>query len=335
MAAMAWRRGERAVARSSPVRPAVVRSRLVLEVAAELVGGVGFGPQQAMVLLRQQGTARWELSLFASDSADAVRAVADGSVDLGIVNPSAVLTLACRGVPPFRGPLPLRALAVIPSADQLVLAVRRDTGLVGTDELVARRVPLRVSLRGQRDHSVHLVLDHVLQAAGCSLADLRQWGGAVHYDEGLPARGDRLRRTLAGERDAVFDEAAGSWLADALAGGLVPLQLPGPVLDRLESWGYRRAWLRPGAFPGLDADVETVDFSGFAVFVRRDAPDDLVRRVCAALQARRDRITDQTGEPVDVGAMVGDTADAPLDVALHDAAAAYWREQGYPVGVRT
>lgn len=300
--------------------------------AAELVGDGDFRPQQAMVLLRPQGAARWELSLFASDSAEAVGAVADGSVDLGIVNPSVVLRLACRGVPPFRGPLPLRAVAVIPSGDQLVLAVRRDTGLTSTDELVQRRVPLRVSLRGQRDHSVHLVLDHVLQAAGCSLADLRHWGGTVGYDEGLPARGNRLARALSGEVDAIFDEAAGSWLPDALAGGLVPLRLPEAALDRLASWGYRRTWLRPDDFPGLDAAVETIDFSGFAVFVRHDAPDELVRRLCAALHARRHRITDQTGEPIDIGAMVGDAPDAPLSVPMHDAATAFWEEQGYQVG---
>lgn len=317
------------MARFSPVRPAVVRSRLVLELGAELVGAEGFRAQQAMVMLRPQGASRWEVSLFASDSAAAVTAVADGSVTLGIVNPSAVLTLACRGVPPFRGPLPLRAIAVIPSGDQLVLGVRRDTGLATTDQLVERKVPLRVSLRGQRDHSVHLVLDHVLQAAGMSLADLLAWGGTVGYDEGLPARGQRLARAVAGDVDAVFDEAAGSWLPDALAGGLVPLRLPPAALDRLQSWGYRRAWLRPDAFPGLAEPVETVDFSGFAVFVRQDAPDDLVRHVCAALHARRDRITDQIGDPIDIGAMVGDTTEAPLGVPLHHAAAAYWEELGY------
>ncbi len=320
------------MARFSAIRPAVVRSRLVLEMAAELVGDDGFRQQQAMVLLRTQGAPEWELSLFASDSAAAITAVADGAVTLGIVNPSAVLTLACRGVPPFRGPLPLRAVAVIPSADQLVLAVRRDLGLASADELAQRRVSLRVSLRGERDHSVHLVLDHVLQAAGCSVADLRTWGGEVGYDAGLPASGDRLARAVAGEIDAVFDEAAGSWLPDALAGGLVPLRLPEVVTDRLVSWGYRRAWLRPDAFPGLDGEVETVDFSGFAVFVRQDASDDLVHRVCRALHARRHRITDQTGVPIDVGVMVGDTPEAPLGVPLHDAAAAYWRGHGYRVG---
>lgn len=315
----------------SSVRPAVVRSRLVLEMAAELVGAEGFRSQQAKVLLRPQGASSWELSLFASDSAAAVTAVADGSVTLGIVNPSAVLSLAYRGVSPFRGSLPLRTIAVIPSGDQLVLAVRRDTGLATTDDLVQRQVPLRVSLRGQRDHSVHMVLDHVLQAAGCALADLRHWGGEVGYDEGLPARGQRLARALAGDVDAIFDEAAGSWFPDALAGGMVPLRLPSSALDRLESWGYRRTRLRPEEFPGLDDEIETVDFSGFAVFVHRDAPGDLVRKVCAALHARRDRIPDQTGEAIDFAAMVGDTAEAPLAAPLHPAAAAFWKQQGYRV----
>lgn len=311
------------------VRPTVVRSRLVLEVASELVGGDGFQAQQAKVLLRPQGETTWPLSLFASDSPAAVQEVADGKVDLGIVNPSAVLTVATLGVSPFRGRLPLRAVAVIPSGDKLVFALSPSAGMSTFENVVARRPALRVSLREQRDHSVHLVLDHVLNAAGCSLADLRAWGGHISYDPLLPAMGDRLIHALNGGIDLVIDEGARTWVADAIAGGMTILSLPSNVLDRLESWGYRRAILSPSAFPGLEEQIHTLDFSGFAIFVREDASSDLVQRVCSALEKRKDRIPDQRGRPIDVEEMCRDTVDAPLGVALHDAAAQYWHERGY------
>ena len=50
------------------------------------------------------------------------------------------------------------------------------TGLTSITEIVERRYPLRLSLRGQRDHSVHLVTDQVLSAYGFSLADVERHG---------------------------------------------------------------------------------------------------------------------------------------------------------------
>ena len=52
--------------------------------------------------------------------------VAEGRLDLAIANPSAALTLAYLGKGPFRRPLPLRTIAVIPSADQFVFHIKLD-----------------------------------------------------------------------------------------------------------------------------------------------------------------------------------------------------------------
>lgn len=321
------------VPRLSRFRPVVGRSRLVLEIASELVGQQGFGFPQAEVRLRAQGARNWQLSLFGSDAPAALESVHRGETTLAIVNPSAVLTVATRGIPPFRGPLDLRAIAVIPSEDQLVLAVRGDTGLVRLEEVGERRYPLRVSVRGQRDHSVHLVLDHVLQAAGWSLGDLPLWGGSVCYDPDPPMRGDRLRKAADGEADALFDEAAVSWLGEALACGMRVLQMSPQTLARLESWGYRRSVLLSSQW-GLSRDTETIDFSGFAVYVSASAPHDLVRMICQALEKRASRITMQGGEGLSVSEACQGGPAAPLDVPFHDAAAEYWSERGYLGGGR-
>ena len=68
----------------------------------------------------------------------------------------------------------LRAIGVIPSRDWFGFAVKESTGLTSVGDIARKRFPLRLSLREQRDHSVHLVLDQVLQAHGFSLSDITQ-----------------------------------------------------------------------------------------------------------------------------------------------------------------
>ena len=76
---------------------------------------------------------------------------------------------------------------MIPSPDQLAFAVTERTGLKSLHDIRDRRFPLRVSIRGQMDHSLHLVVKEVLSAAGFSLDDVVSWGGQIRYDAGLPA----------------------------------------------------------------------------------------------------------------------------------------------------
>jgi hypothetical protein len=61
-------------------------------------------------------------------------------------------------------------------------------------------------LRGQKDHSVHLVVNEVLAAAGFSLEDIIAWGGQVRYDASLPDSPVRLGAVQRGEADAIFDD---------------------------------------------------------------------------------------------------------------------------------
>lgn len=315
--------------RISPVSPLVVRSRLLLEVASELVGERDAVPSQVAILFRTPGQWQWPVSFTADDSERGVEAVWRGEATAGIANPSSLLAVARRGTHPFRAPLPIAALCVLPSPDQFVVAVRASTGLTSLEEVAAQRVPLRLSLRGQRDNSVHLVTDHVLQASGLSLGDLRSWGGDISYDDGLPTRGDRITRVKRGEVDAIIDEASATWVEDAIAAGMRIVPLSDAALRRLESWGYRRALLTTSAFPSLSGEVPTIDFSGFPVYVRDDAPAALVRALCAALEQRRDRIPLQTGEPLPLEVMCTGSPEAPLDVPLHSAAHAFWSERGY------
>ncbi|HWP60758.1 MAG TPA: TAXI family TRAP transporter solute-binding subunit [Candidatus Acidoferrales bacterium] len=316
-------------AREGFVRRDATRSHLVLEVASELVGSDGWPYRQARIDLREQGAQVWSVTLFGSDGPAVIDQVARGEVHIALLNPAGPLALAVRGKGPFKEPIPLRAVTVIPSLDQLALAVSERTGLRTLSEIRERRFPLRVSLRGQKDHSVHLVVDEVLAAAGFSLSDIVSWGGEVRYDPGLPNSPDRLGAVERGEADAVFDEAVRSWLNRAVQSGMRILPLDEPVLQRLEELGLRRGVISKARFPALDRDVPTLDFSGFPVFTHANVPDGVIRSFCAALEARKARIPWDGNKPLPLETMCRDTLEGPLNIPLHPAAEQFWRERGY------
>jgi len=309
--------------------PVATRSRLMLEVASVLAMDDDWPYRQVDVRLREQGGADWRLRLFASDAPGGIEAVAAGEADVAIVNPSALLTLAVRGSGPFRQPLPLRAIVVIPSYDQFALAVTAASGVTSLAEIRERQVPLRVSLRGQRDHSVHAVTREVLATAGFGIEDLVAWGGQIRYDRGLPDNAGRLGAVERGEVDAIFDEAVGVWVERAAELGMRLLPLDEAALQHLEGLGFRRDVIAKAAYPSLPADVPAIDFSGFAVFTRADAPDALITAYCAALEAGKARIPWEGEGPLPLERMCRDTPEGPLDVPLHAAAERFWRERGY------
>ena len=194
------------MAESTPTKPRsigrdTIRSHLVLEVASELVDRSEWPYRQARINLREQGGKTWPVSMFGSDAPAAIDQVARGELQVAIINPAAPLALALRGKGPFKSPIPLRAITVIPSPDQLAFAVTERTGLKSLHDIRERRFPLRVSIRGQMDHSLHLVVKEVLSAAGFSLDDVVSWGGQIRYDAGLPKSPNRLGAVQRGEVD--------------------------------------------------------------------------------------------------------------------------------------
>src|SRR5215475_4096591 len=281
------------------VAPAITRSKLMLEVASELVGGKDWMQRQATISLRPQGRGNWPL------------------------------TLAYRGTGPFDKRLPLRIVTVIPSEDQFAFAVSERTGVKSLNDIRERRVPLRVSLRKQPGHSTHFYIKHILNAGGFSLDDIKSWGGEIRYDAFIPQAAERLGAIERGEIDAVFDEAINRWIYKALDHGIRPLSLDGPLLAKLEEIGFRRGVIPKVDYPKLPADVVSLDFSGWAVFTRADAPDDFITAFCRALEARKDRILWQGEGPLPLERTCRNTPDTPLVIPLHPAAERFWRDCGY------
>ena len=309
--------------------PHTTRSRLMLEVASQLVNRKDFPYLQARIDLREQGADEWPLTLFASDSPATIHEVAAGKVQFAIINPSMILKLAALGSAPFKEPIPLRIIAVLPALDQMVFAVNRESGFKSFSDIRERKYPLRVSLRRQPDHSLHVIMDHVFKAAGFSLDDIVSWGGNVRYDDGMPYGANRIGAVQRSEIEAIFDEGASAWGNMALELGMTFLTLDDVILQRVEAVGLRRAVIEKKYFPKLSADVPTLDFSGWPIYTHENTSDAFVIDFCRALEASKERIPWAQAAPLPLAQMVRDTPEGHLEVPLHSAAERFWRECGY------
>lgn len=319
---------------ASQTNPNITRSRLVLEIASQMVGfdALQSNPDyfQAKVLLRAGRAGSRPVGLFGSSTAEGIHAVTRREVDVAIINPAAVAAVARNGKGVFKTPVPLAGIAVIPSWDQMVFAVRADTGLERFEDIPARRYPLRLSMRGMADHALHDMFDDVAAAAGFSRTDLVAWGGSIRKEGSLPHPDTRKFAALVdGEINAVFDEGSRGWVNEALNAGIRMLPLGETTVRKLEAMGYRRTVMPESEFPKLPTDVLTLDFSGWAVVCREDTDDKVVTDICAALEARKARIPWDGDGPLPTAAMCRDTPETPQAIPLHLAAERYWQQLGY------
>ncbi len=317
-----------------PFPPATSRSSVMLQVASRLVAERAWPYRQVRISFRTQDDPEWKFCFFGSDSPEVIEEVALGKVHVAAINPGSVLTLAFRGTGPFNKAIPLRAICVIPSHDQLGFAVSRRTGLNSLSDIRERHFPLKVSLRGQENHSTHLVVKEVLSAADLSLEDIVSWGGEVRYDRAEPGDAHGFRARLAavarGEIDAIFDEAMNIWVNMGMDAGMRFLPLEDSLLQRVEAVGLRRGTISQSKFAKLENDVPSIDFSGWPIYTHERVPDEVITLFCSALGDSRKDIPWHRGDgPLPLERMCCDTPEGPLDIPLHPGAERFWRERGY------
>src|SRR5215470_8219647 len=161
--------------------------------------------------------------------------VAARRVDVGFVNPSAVVTMAYRGKGFFKKKLPLRALAVFPSWDRITFAVSKQFKLKSLRELFENKVPLKISTRSSGvDNTTHYTIGKILGCYGVSLASFKRWGGTIEElpRPSMPQRVDSIRKDKV---NAVFDEGVNSWLKQALDHDFDVLPLEPAVIKQMET----------------------------------------------------------------------------------------------------
>ena len=260
-------------------------------------------------------------------------AVAAREISLTWVNPSVLLTMACRGKGPFKKSLPLRAIAVFPSYDVMGFAVHESTGITSLEQIKKERIPLRLSTghirRSPREASATMfTVGAVLRAAGFSLDDLRKWGGTLNS---APRPSDPSRRAAieSGAINAVFDEGIKSWARTALENGFRFLPIEGAVLKKMRALGFRPTVMAQAKFHELRKDVPTLDFSGWPMIVHADMPDKVAYALCEAIESRKQMIPTDNYKPLRIAQLCANDAEAPYDAPFHAGAKRYYRKRGY------
>jgi TRAP-type uncharacterized transport system substrate-binding protein len=330
---------------------AVQRAKGILEMAASLYDSslssesfrpaegvlqsdsrVGRAVKVALGDKRNEGKNGVSLS-FATGSFREVMDVAEGKISLAWVNPSAMLTMACRGKGPFTSRLSLRPIAVFPSYDVMGFAVHESTGITSLSQIKKTRFPLRLSTRrvtrtALETDATMFTVSATLAAAGFTLTDIQKWGGRI-YSVSRPSDPARIASIESGEVNAIFDEGIKSWSQTALDHSFCFLPVEGTILRRLVALGYRPTVMPKSRFQGLPKDIPTIDFSGWPMIVRADMADDVAYALCEAIEKRKELMPTDNYRPLEIAQLCANDEEAPYDVPLHPGAERFYREKGY------
>ncbi|MEU6258594.1 TAXI family TRAP transporter solute-binding subunit [Streptomyces sp. NPDC047043] len=203
---------------------------------------------------------------------DAVRAVGRGEVHVALTTPAAftVAALEGSGVYVDESYPDLRALAVIPRRDRLVVAVHRDLGVTTFAELRERKPALRLATAVQDGvNHVGLAAHEVLTRSG---VDITGWGGELLEDE-RPS--ESLNHVKEGRANAIVHEVIMLPDWQEISRHLNFLEVEEGVLEGLyDDFAWPTAVVEGDYFPGRPA-FRTLDFSDVLVLARADLPDDV------------------------------------------------------------
>jgi len=184
-----------------------------------------------------------------------------------------------------------------------------------------RRAPLPLKCRCAPARSpLHMVFDHMIRLRDSAATSSWAGGEVVRRQPAHPKMD-----AIANGANAVATRRSASAGA-GVASGLRVLSLAEPTIQGSRLWATAvRCCAREVSRAA--ADAIGVDFSGWVVFVRDDAPDALVRQICAALEARRTIPVDGDGRCR--WTHVLRCARGAARVSAHPAADRFWRERGY------
>lgn len=222
--------------------------------------------------------------------------VEDGEVDLAIATPVDLIAQAVQNHPTntpaarlYPRPLAnLRALAVLPQNDSMVLAIHPKFGISSFEELRQKKPALRIATsRNDGTSFIGHVATEYMEAHGISEATLQSWGGSYKLDY-RPEQS--LFAAQAGEVDAVLQEAIMTpWWRDVIEkNGFVPLAVEKEALEVLQrTVGLGSNFLPAGYWSSLKEDLPTLSFQDFVVLVRNDMPEDVAHLLTWCLVEQR------------------------------------------------
>ena len=320
------------------VDPLSIRSVLMLETSAHMMTETDWSFRSATIDLAGVSGEPGRFRLFGANHPDSIQKVYDREIDISIMNPNVILSMAYRGIGLYTHPMDVALIAVLPHYDHLGFAVTERSGLTSLSDIRDKRYPLRLSVRGSIDACTTRLMEKILKVHGFGYDDIVSWGGSISYDMPMPDDSThggptRIARAVSGELDAVFDEGVIVWANQAAEAGMKFLDIDEEHLVKLEREGFVRGTLDKARFPKIGRDVATLDFSGWPVYTRNDTADLLVRKFCEAMEARKDRLLWTWGTvkqpPMPIERMLKNSPETPVDIPFHPAALAFWKAQGY------
>ncbi len=303
------------------------RAKFLWEIGLSVAGNPAtpYGGDRDMCITIGNGSGEaWRPALkMATGSPVLAHDVARGGLQAAMVNPSAFLTQAYRGVGLFREKLPLLTLATYPNYDRFVFAINPKTGLKSLKDIRDRKYPLYVSVKEDPTHSTRVLIDQALSFYGFSLADIVSWGGRLNVT-GAPGDPRRMKPLATGELEAIFDEGLSVWLPDAIRHGMRLLDLERGHFDFLAELGWRRVSIPAGTW-GLDAEHWCVDYSGWPLYANASMSDSMAYEIASAVATREPWIVWEK-EYEDISQAFIDNPLNPRDVPLHPGAERFWAE---------
>jgi TRAP transporter TAXI family solute receptor len=250
-----------------------------------------------------------------------VGSVSAGSVEAGLAQAD-VIYWAYNAEGRFAGETPLgnlRAVAnLYPGSLHIVTAA--DSGITAVEDLRGKRVAL-----DEPGSGTLATAELILAAAGIGTGELSPLYIKHNHAGPMLAKG---------ELDAFFFVAGFPTSSVLEVSKTTPIRLV-PLSERIiGELSAERPYLAPGvipagAYPGVDADVATVDI-GTQLIVRDELDADLVRAILGAMWNGRTRKLLKEGHPKGSQVQLG-TALKGIAIPLHDGAAQFYRDAGLTV----
>jgi hypothetical protein len=221
---------------------------------------------------------------------DSVQAVGRGEVDIALTTPAAFATAALDGSGIYAGEAypDLRALAVIPQRDRLVIGVHKSLDITTFADLRKHKPQLTVAT--SVDDGVNLVGVAARVLLDRASVEVIGWGGQFLEDERPFETFDHV---LAGRANAVIHEAVMLPHWQQFGDQFHFLEVEPDVLAALQhEFGWPAAEVEDGHFPGRQG-FRTLDFSDFLVLTRADLSNDVAYAAAWVLGETRDLIEAQ------------------------------------------
>ena len=238
--------------------------------------------------------------------------------------------MALNGLAPYSEKIEIRNLAVFPSWDKIAFAVRKDLGVQSLEEIGEKKLPLRLSTRGQGpEGTTEFTIRRILNLCDWNLDDVEQWGGTVDQVP-VPSHPRRMEGIEQGAYDAVFERASPAGPPDALARDMVLLPLQRRSSPKWNNWAFVRFGDSQVPAPGTGRRRPRPRIRRLAALLRADFPDDLAYAVVQAIAARKDTMP-VDGDRFDMSRICRNTEEGPMCIPLHPGAERYYREQGESV----